>query len=161
MLGQSVAMNPMHPVGPLMELVLTRTVLAPSFTLGTLSGPLREALHVLEDADRHLEDRPEDKVRGRSAIPTGRYRLELYNSPRHGPDTIQLVAVPGFGHVQVHAGNTPDDTLGCLLVGMEADAKVGRVNRSREALASLKGTLVPPLRLGTTVELIIRRAAAA
>ncbi len=71
--------------------------------------------YTLEDEDRRLEAGNE-KVYGRSAMPLGRYRLELYQSPKHGLVPL-FVDVPGFTYTEIHAANTANQLLGCIAVG--------------------------------------------
>ena len=68
---------------------------------------------------------------GRSAIPTGVYRLVLGYSPRFSPRPFykefggllpRLLHVNGFDGVLIHCGNTVVDTCGCILVGRRADS---------------------------------------
>ena len=69
---------------------------------------------------------------GRSAIPTGVYRLVLGYSPRFSPRPFykscggglvpRLLNVSGFEGVLIHCGNTVVDTCGCILVGRRADS---------------------------------------
>lgn len=79
--------------------------------------------YTCEDEDRHLEDHPENKVYGRTAIPRGRYRLLLTYSNRFGKQLPLLVDVPGFQGVRIHGGNAPEDSLGCILVGRVRTAR--------------------------------------
>ena len=51
-----------------------------------------------------------------SCIPNGRYTCIKHNSPTHG-QVWQLNDVPERDNVQIHAGNTMSDTLGCILLG--------------------------------------------
>lgn len=53
-----------------------------------------------------------------SCIPTGRYRCRKIRSPRFG-NTYEVCDVPGRTHVLFHAGNTIEDTQGCILVAEE------------------------------------------
>lgn len=110
----------------------------------------------IEDVDRHVEQDPARKVKGRTAIPTGTYAVRLYDSPKHGPDTPELVGVPGFQHVQVHSGNTPDDTEGCLLVGLGRTAS--EVTRSRLACDWLRAEVIKCIRAAGWVTIEVRRA---
>ena len=50
-----------------------------------------------------------------SAIPDGTYTCYRFQSPTHGL-VWELQAVPNRMYVQIHAGNTVKDTLGCILV---------------------------------------------
>jgi hypothetical protein len=79
--------------------------------------------YTLEDEVRELAGQPVAawKVKGATAIPSGRYRLSLEVSPRFGVDTLTLHDVPGFVGVRMHAGNTEADTEGCPLLGMEVN----------------------------------------
>ena len=85
------------------------------FTLGTLSQDGKKLCETLELEDRHLETGGE-KIHGRTAIPRGRYRLELYNSPKHG-EVALLQGVPNFEYVEIHGANKASDLLGCIGVG--------------------------------------------
>lgn len=67
--------------------------------------------YTLEDAIRTT------KVYGKTAIPKGIYRLDYTHSGRFGRQLPLLVEVPYFSGIRIHAGNTVEDTDGCLLVG--------------------------------------------
>jgi hypothetical protein len=69
-----------------------------------------------------LEDtvRPDgEKVHGKTAIPAGRYKIELTMSARFKRILPILLDVPNFVGVRIHRGNTELDTEGCLLIGLE------------------------------------------
>lgn len=51
------------------------------------------------------------------AIPCGTYDLTWAFSPKHGQFVPLVENVPDFEGVEIHIGNYPKDTLGCLLVG--------------------------------------------
>lgn len=51
-----------------------------------------------------------------SCIPAGIYKGMAHKSPKNGL-CIQLSDVPGRSYIQIHAGNSVADTLGCILVG--------------------------------------------
>jgi hypothetical protein len=64
-------------------------------------------------------ERPwEDNEQNISCIPPGRYRCRRIRSPKFG-NTYEICDVPGRTHVLFHAGNTIEDTQGCILVGEE------------------------------------------
>ena len=51
-----------------------------------------------------------------SCIPAGSYVCRRRQSPKFG-DTFRIENVPGRSQILFHAGNTEEDTMGCLLVG--------------------------------------------
>lgn len=70
----------------------------------------------LEDQDRFLEKGGE-KIYGDTAIPRGRYRVVLSMSNRFKKIMPEVLSVPGFSGIRIHAGNDEVDTLGCPLLG--------------------------------------------
>jgi hypothetical protein len=50
---------------------------------------------------------------------------------------LELSNVPGRDLVQVHIGNYPTNTIGCLLVGLDANANQCAVLKSADAMALL------------------------
>lgn len=74
------------------------------------------------------------------AIPAGTYEIELYDSPKHGPDTPQLKNVPGRTNIQIHIANFPHELLGCIAPGTSMGDEC--VNHSRAAC----GVLLPKIR---------------
>ena len=72
-----------------------------------------------------------------SAIPDGSYPGTLrYDHPDRW--RIELQGVPGRTNVQIHTGNTPDDTEGCILVGLSLGADLCSVQESKKAYEALK-----------------------
>lgn len=51
------------------------------------------------------------------AIPPGTYPLRMLPSQRFGHLMPHVCEVPGFSAIEIHPGNYPNDTQGCLLVG--------------------------------------------
>ncbi|MBC3785704.1 DUF5675 family protein [Spirosoma utsteinense] len=99
-------------------------------TESTLSSLLVNNIHrgfVLEDEDRGLNSADplasikSVKVYGRTAIPVGRYKVQMTYSNRFKRVMPQLMNVPGFEGIRIHSGNYTGDTLGCLLPGVRPD----------------------------------------
>lgn len=150
---------------PTLRIRVTRDAPVPGATLGTvdLDLPDDDAGWLLfafscEDVDRRVEEDPTRKQKGATAIPVGTYAVRLYDSPKHGPDTPELIDVPGFRHIQIHSGNTASDSDGCILVGLGRDLGAGKVTRSRPACEWLKSEIVKVIRAGGIVTAEVRRA---
>ena len=73
------------------------------------------------------------KVPKLTAVPAGTYLLSLRNSPHFGPDTPELVNVPGYTDVLMHGGTTVADTEGCILVGSRQDRLDGTLHGAKVA----------------------------
>lgn len=52
-----------------------------------------------------------------SAIPLGTYKVTAYPSPKFKRIMPLLVDVPGRSNIEVHWGNVPENTEGCILLG--------------------------------------------
>lgn len=89
------------------------------------------------------------KLKGRSAIPEGRYPVVITWSPRLKEWLPLLVNVPMFQGIRIHAGNTAEDTQGCILVG--ENLKRGMVLNSRRWLKRLKDKIVEAKERGEAV----------
>ena len=80
------------------------------------------------------------KIMGRSAIPEGRYAVVITYSPKMEQWLPLLLNVPKFSGIRIHAGNTAEDTEGCILVGKNRE--VGKVLDSRIWVHRLKKKIV-------------------
>ena len=118
-----------------MKLLLKRIFRGDKYTIGHLYIDGNYYCDVLEDVDRELsndmseEEIKKIKVYGKTAIPTGRYKIEVTYSPKFKRYLPILLNVRGFSGIRIHSGNTAEDTLGCLLVGYNKEK--GKVLNSR------------------------------
>ena len=94
------------------------------------------------------------KVKGRSAIPEGRYAVVISYSPKFKQWLPILLGVPKFEGIRIHAGNTAKDTEGCILVGVNRE--VGEVLESRKWLYALKQKIVEAKDRGEAVWITVQ-----
>lgn len=120
-----------------MKLTLKRIALRPTYTIGKLYIDDVYFCDTIEDTVRDLNkngkfDNGEKKVHSKTAIPYGIYEIKWTYSPRFKKYTPQLMNVPSFEGIRIHAGNTSADTEGCLILGK--NKQVGKVLNSRATI---------------------------
>ena len=152
-----------------MELILERIAKRKTYTIGHLYIQRRVDDEYLAGTENQyfcdtLEPTWRDyangayKVKGRSAIPEGRYAVVISYSPKFGAWLPILLGGPEFNRkwqgIRIHAGNTVKDTQGCILVGRNRE--VGKVLDSRIWVHRLKQKIVEAKDKGEAVWLTIR-----
>ena len=148
-----------------MELILERIAKRKAYTIGRLSILKRIDDEYLAGTENQyfcdtLEPTWRDyehgayKVKGRSAIPEGRYAVVISWSPKFKQWLPILLGVPKFDGIRIHAGNTAADTEGCILVGK--NRPVGQVLDSRIWVHRLKQKIVEAKGRGEPVWITIR-----
>ena len=116
-----------------MELLLERTEKTQTYTAGRLSfvnelgkayfcDTLEPSLH----PTNHLHPK---------AIPAGRYAVAVTWSPKFKRWLPLLLNVPYRSGIRIHAGNNPEDSAGCILLGRAL--LPGHVYNSRSTLEKL------------------------
>lgn len=141
-----------------MELILTRIAKKKEYTIGRLSveggTPFCDTL---EPTWRDYANGAY-KIKGKSAIPEGRYAVVISYSPKFRQWLPILLGGPEFNKewsgIRIHAGNSAKDTEGCILVG--ENKEVARVLNSRKWLYELKQRIVEAKDRGEGVWLIIQ-----
>ena len=97
-------------------------------------------------------------MKGRSAIPEGRYAVVISFSPKFKQWLPILLGGPEFNRkwqgIRIHAGNCSEDTEGCILVGK--NRLVGQVLDSRIWLHRLKQMIVEAKSRGEPVWITIK-----
>lgn len=91
-----------------MNLLVTRQTFTELSTMGELAIDGAFFGHTLEPPKR--ETKP-------CAIPLGTYDVSIRWSERHQRLIPHVENVPGFSQIEIHIGNFPHDTEGCLLIG--------------------------------------------
>ena len=152
-----------------MELILERIAKRKTYTIGRLY--IRRQVvdeYLTGTADDYFCDTLEPtwrdykngayKVKGRSAIPEGRYAVVISYSPKFKQWLPILLGGPEFNckwqGIRIHAGNTAQDTEGCILVGK--NKLVGQVVDSRIWIHRLKQKIVEAKGRGEPVWITIR-----
>lgn len=134
-----------------MHIISERIAKKSTYTISNMYIDGVKFCNVLEDTDRGLtqdmplEDIQKAKVYGKTAIPTGTYKVTLdIVSPKFSKykqykfcngKLPRLIDVPGYSGVLIHIGNTEADTDGCLLVGQ--NNAMGKVTNSTATFKSL------------------------
>jgi hypothetical protein len=107
----------------MVNLLLERFYIGPKYTVGRLAVDGMYFCDTLEDVvrdlnqDGDLDDPGEGKIPGYTAIPFGRYRVILKRSPKFKRELPRILDVHNFTDILIHAGNSAEDTEGCVLVG--------------------------------------------
>ena len=136
-----------------MKILVERDIFGDNYTTSRVFIDGRFFCYCLEDTDRKLEDNPEAKVYGETAIPRGTYKLLVDFSGRFQRELPRLLDVPGYSGIRIHAGNVPADTHGCLLLG--TSRKDGMVVNSRIAMVKFMELLDLAYDRGEQVEVTI------
>ena len=152
-----------------MELILERIAKKKTYTIGHLyiakepdgnnpglGQPLTKGLQICDTLEPTWRDYKNGayKVKGRSAIPEGRYAVVISFSPKFKQWLPILLGVPKFDGIRIHAGNCSEDTEGCILVGK--NKLVGQVVDSRIWLHRLKQKIVEAKGRGEPVWITIK-----
>ena len=138
-----------------MKLTLKTRSNKETYTIGHLFVDGEYFCDTLEDTNRGLNDSMttaeilKKKVKGRTAIPRGTYEVSLTMSPRFKRMMPLLMNVKGFEGVRIHSGNTPEDTEGCILVGLNKIK--GQLVESRSTFDRLYRTMAAEVQRGKKV----------
>lgn len=98
-----------------MHITVQRRDLKDDRTLGELLIDDKHFAWTLEDAVREV------KIPNETAIPAGVYEVIVNFSARFSRPLPLLMGVPDFTAIRMHAGNGPENTEGCILLGLEHD----------------------------------------
>lgn len=99
-----------------MEILLKRHTFTDDYTVGDLFIDGEFVCNTIEDKVRVLKSE-KDKVYGRTAIPSGIYRVVIDYSNRFKKFLPHILDVPFFEGIRMHSGNSANDSLGCIIVG--------------------------------------------
>lgn len=143
-----------------MEIKLIRKYYQAKYTIGRLYVNNRFFSDSLEPPSLHLTERSAlgtiliAKYKGYRAIPTGRYRILITRSRRFGRWLPLLLNVKGFEGIRIHAGNKPEDTRGCILLGF--NRRKGYVLDSTRCVLTLVKMITEAIAKGEKVFVEVR-----
>jgi hypothetical protein len=135
-----------------MDLLMRRDPSADGSTIGRLFIDGIFEAFTLEDVVR-----PGPKVMHETAIPAGRYQVDITMSERFQRMLPVLLDVPGFTGVRIHPGNTNADTSGCILIGQSRAHD--SISSSKLAMQALQPKIAGALARGEQVFITIEDAA--
>ncbi len=110
-----------------MKLMLVRDSFSLSSTDGVLFVDSRPFCNTLEPAIGKKV-----KYGKGCCIAPGIYSIDFHYSPKFGKYMLTLCGVRGRSGILIHSGNTPKDTVGCILVGQREN--IGVLSNSRSTL---------------------------
>lgn len=152
-----------------MQVTNDRILLLPTRTIGHWKVDGVFLCYVLEDVvrDRDVDgdgdvdvaDVAAFKVYGQTAIPAGRYRITVEHSPKFGPDTLTIHAVPGFDGIRIHSGNDESNTEGCPMLGYQLSQNATiRVGTTKPAVEDFKAMVQAAIARGEQVWLTVQNS---
>ena len=110
-----------------LKITVKRKILNECDTIGDLYVSYPEDPETLEFVCNTLEDKVRNKkwnkkedfvnVYGETAIPYGTYRVVITYSNAFQKKLPEILNVPLYEGIRIHAGNTKDSTFGCILLG--------------------------------------------
>lgn len=128
------------------QLKIIRTDCGETRTIGCFLVDANHKFYSLEDTVREpfpwekQEPVLKWKIPGRTAIPRGKYKIGWTWSNRFKKPTLELYSVPGFSGIRIHAGNSSEDTEGCILLGKSRDFDY--IHESKQAVMELEDLLL-------------------
>ena len=137
-----------------MKLTLIRQPSVGGTTIGEILLDGKHICYTLEDQIRPTGQ----KVYAQTAIPAGTYQVIITMSPRFKRRLPLLLNVPGFDGIRIHAGNTKENTEGCILPGTGVSANRQSITESRKAFTILFAMIEQALKtsIPVTIEIINR-----
>lgn len=123
-----------------------RTIFTNESTIGEFRVDNEFLCWTLEDTCR------KNKIPHQTAIPPGRYEIVLRHSEKWKQTVPWLLEVPNFTNIQIHPGNSKDDTSGCILVGMRKGENM--IYDSRKAFELVKKEILKKMAAGPIYMLV-------
>ena len=126
-----------------MQIFILRKWQKADYTIGELSVNGDRWCNTVEDTVRKV------KIKGRTAIPAGTYRITITYSPKFKKNMPLINGVPNFSGVRIHSGVDADSTEGCIIPG--ENRKPGKVLNSSFWTNKLNQAIAAALQRGEEV----------
>lgn len=153
-----------------MEILVYRKWKKPDYTVGRLSVDGVFMANTMEDIDRGLDDGMQDwmirskKIPNVTAIPTGRYQVEMnVVSPHFSKYPFYMEVcqgklpriknVKGFEGVLLHCGSDHSNSSGCILLGL--NKQKGKLTDSKETFKKIYALMKDAHDRGETIYITI------
>ena len=142
-----------------MKLLLKRVYLGPSYTVGHLYVDGKRICETIEDKvrdynkDGDLLDAGETKIFGETAIPYGKYIMDLTMSPKFKRLLPIVIGVKHFTGIRFHRGRIAQHSHGCILPG--ENKKKGQVLYSEKYEMLIISKMLSAIRDGEEITLEI------
>lgn len=153
-----------------MEILVYRKWKKPDYTVGRLSVDGVFMANTMEDIDRGLDDGMQDwmirnkKIPNVTAIPTGRYQVEMnVVSPHFSKYPFYMEVcqgklpriknVKGFEGVLLHCGSDHSNSSGCILLGL--NKQKGKLTDSKETFKKIYALMKEAHDRGETIYITI------
>lgn len=133
-----------------MNLLVTRHTFTTLSTVGNLAVNGEQFGFCLEPPKR--DEKP-------CCIPLGSYDVEILWSPKHERLLPHVQNVPGFEEIEIHIGNFPKDTEGCLLIGQYAGPNPDFIGGSKKAFDQLFLLMTDAVERGEAITITYTEAA--
>lgn len=132
-----------------MNLLVTRKTFTEFSTIGELVIDGAFFGHTLEPPKRELKP---------CCIPLGSYDVSIRWSERHKRLIPHVENVPGFSQIEIHVGNFPADTSGCLLIGNVVTSTPDQILGSKVAFDCLFRLLTEAKEAGDPISITYQEA---
>lgn len=142
-----------------MKIKIIRKYRKTDYTIGEMYIDGSFFCSTLEDKDRglrsdmSLDEIKKIKIKGETAIPTGRYKIKMTYWAKYKKYYPEICGVPGFVSILIHAGANNKHTEGCPLVG-ENKIKGGLINGGKY-VEDLRKKITAELKAGKEVWITI------
>ena len=140
-----------------MKILVDRYIWGDTYTISKVCINGTYLCIALEDKVREVAGKPvaEWKIKGVTAIPRGIFALVMDFSQHFQKILPHIMNVPGYEGVRIHGGNKPEDTEGCILLGMSWKGGPW-ISDSQKAMQLFTALVNQTLNAGDQVDIEIR-----